>query len=84
MNVVKEYQAKLWELVNRAYSLMYVAHKKDWACLDNPAILKLKNDVDLFCIEFGVDYELERAVWLEAAENRIREEGCKEVKEEEK
>jgi len=37
---------------------------------------------DRFCIEFGVDYELERAVWLEAAENRIREEGCKEVKEE--
>ena len=68
MDVVKERQAALWELVNRAYAVLNVAHKKDWVGLDNPAILKLENDLNLFCIGFAVDYELERAVLLEAAE----------------
>ena len=81
MDVVKERQAALWELVNRVYAVLNVAHKKDWVGLDNPAILKLENDVNLFCLQFAVDYELERAVWLEAAEKQLREEGCKEVKE---
>ena len=74
MNVVKERQATLWELVNRAYAVLHVAHEDKWTGLDNPAILKLENDVNLFCIEFAVDYELERAVWLEAAEKQLKEE----------
>jgi hypothetical protein len=74
MDVIKDRQATLWELINRAYAILYVAHQKDWAGLDNPAVLRLQNDVNLFCLEFAIDYEVERAVWLEAAEKQIKEE----------
>ena len=74
MDVIKERQATLWGLMNRGYAVLHVAHKKDWAGLDNPAILKLQNDVNLFCLEFAIDYELERATWLEAAEKKMTHE----------
>jgi hypothetical protein len=76
VEVIKERQKTLWELINRAYAVLHVAHEKNWAGLDNPAILKLENDANLFCIEFAVDYELERTTWLEAAEKK-QEEECK-------
>lgn len=78
MGVIREYQIRLWELMNWGFTVFKKAHDEGWTVLDGEevtptclSLLKLQNDTNAFCATFAID------LYCENKARELKEGECK-------